>query len=62
MKILIRTKDDLEKLRTQGISYAWRINKSRLSSITEVEIYDLSGIRKYLPLKEKQINNVSNKI
>lgn len=43
MKILIRTKDDLIKLLNDGISYAWRINKSRLSSITEVEIYNFSG-------------------
>jgi hypothetical protein len=43
MKIQIRTKDDLEKLLSEGISYAWRINKSRLTSITEVEIYNFSG-------------------
>jgi hypothetical protein len=48
MKIQIRTKDDLEKLKNQGISYAWRINKSRLNSITEVEIYNFSGTEKII--------------
>jgi len=43
LQIQIRTKDDLVKLLSEGFSYAWRINKSRLSSITEVEIYNFSG-------------------
>lgn len=43
MKIQIRTKDDLIKLLSEGISYAWRVNKGRLNSITEVEIYNFSG-------------------
>jgi hypothetical protein len=45
MKIQIRTKDDLVKLLSEGISYAWRINKSRLNSIKEFEIYDF-GVNK----------------
>jgi hypothetical protein len=61
MKILIRTKDDLEKLRTQGISYAWRINKSRLNNLTEVEIYNFSGSEKVVgtfdPANSKVLNN-----
>jgi hypothetical protein len=61
MKILIRTKDDLEKLRTQGISYAWRINKSRLNNLTEVEIYNFSGSEKVVgtfdPANTKVLNN-----
>jgi hypothetical protein len=43
MKIQIRTKDDLVKLLNDGISYAWRINKSRLDNVTNVEIYNFSG-------------------
>jgi hypothetical protein len=43
MKIQIRTKDDLVKLLSEGISYAWRVNKGRLNSITEVEIYNFNG-------------------
>ena len=46
MTIQIRTKDNLEKLQTQGISYAWRINKGRLNNLTEVEIYNFSGTEK----------------
>jgi hypothetical protein len=43
MKLLIRTKDDLVKLLSEGISFAWRIDKSRLGNITDVEIYNFSG-------------------
>jgi len=43
MKIQIRTKENLVELLNKGISHAWRINKGRLNSITEVEIYDFSG-------------------
>jgi hypothetical protein len=43
MKIQIRTKDDLVKLLSEGISYAWRVNKGRLNSITEVEIFNFNG-------------------
>lgn len=43
MKIQIRTKDDLVKLLSEGVSAAWRVNKGRLNSITEVEIYNFSG-------------------
>jgi hypothetical protein len=43
MKIQIRTKEDLVKLMSEGVSAAWRVNKGRLNSITEVEIYNFSG-------------------
>jgi hypothetical protein len=43
MKIQIRTKEDLVKLLSEGVSAAWRVNKGRLNSITEVEIYNFSG-------------------
>ncbi len=43
MKLQIRTKDNLVELLKKGISHAWRVNKGRLNSITEVEIYDFSG-------------------
>jgi hypothetical protein len=43
MKIQIRTKNDLVKLLSEGVSAAWRVNKGRLYSITEVEIYNFSG-------------------
>jgi hypothetical protein len=43
MKIQIRTKDNLVELLKKGISHAWRVNKGRLNSIAEVEIYDFSG-------------------
>lgn len=61
MKLQIRTKDSLEKLLSERISYAWRINKSRLSSITEVEIYNFSGNSKivgtYDPDRTKVLEN-----
>lgn len=61
MKIQIRTKDDLIKLMSDGISYAWRINKSRLTSITDVEIYNFSGnskiVGKYDPDRTKVLEN-----
>lgn len=61
MLIQIRTKDDLVKLLSEGISYAWRINKSRLTSITEVEIYNFSGNSKivgmYDPVRTKVLEN-----
>jgi hypothetical protein len=43
MKLQIRTKDNLVELLKKGISHAWKVNKGRLNSITEVEIYDFSG-------------------
>jgi hypothetical protein len=43
MKLQIRTKDNLVELLKKGISHAWRVNKGRLNSITEVEIYDFNG-------------------
>lgn len=43
MLLLIRTKDDLVKLLNEGISYSWRIDKNRLISLTEVEIYNFNG-------------------
>jgi hypothetical protein len=46
MKILIRTKDDLVEILNNEISYAWKINKKRLNTISEVEIYNFSGTEK----------------
>jgi len=46
MKLQIRTKDNLVELLKKGISHAWRVNKGRLNSITEVEIYDFRGQEK----------------
>jgi len=54
MIIKIRTNNDLLKLLKDGISYAWRINKNRISSITDVEIFDFSGKTKLVGVFDKE--------
>jgi hypothetical protein len=58
MKIQIRTKDDLVKLLSEGISYAWRVNKGHLNSITEVEIYNFNGNAKIVGSFEREKTKV----